>query len=150
MVSRRTQSHRQTGQAVDLYGARGSRLHRCLPHYYRRSARRRRSALRALCSATFAWGAAMKTVGNLVYQFFEHHLKAEKGLAQTSIRSYRDGIRLFLLFLARKNRRPVSKLGLTDLSADNVRAFLAHRNPQSALAPGGTWIAMAARRITIS
>jgi site-specific recombinase XerD len=68
----------------------------------------------------------MKTVGNLVYQFFEHHLKAEKGLAQTSIRSYRDGIRLFLLFLARKNRRPVSKLGLTDLSADNVRAFLAH------------------------
>lgn len=68
----------------------------------------------------------MRTVGNLVYQFFEHHLKAEKGLAPTSIRSYRDGIRLFLLFLARKNRRPISKLGLTDLSADNVRAFLAH------------------------
>lgn len=32
----------------------------------------------------------MKTVGNLVYQFFEHHLKAEKGLAQTSIRKIAD------------------------------------------------------------
>jgi site-specific recombinase XerD len=68
----------------------------------------------------------MRTVGNLVYQFFEHHLKAEKGLASTSIRSYRDGIRLFLLFLARENRRPISKLRLSDLSADNVRAFLTH------------------------
>ncbi|CDX52797.1 hypothetical protein MPL3365_170098 [Mesorhizobium plurifarium] len=66
----------------------------------------------------------MRTVGSLVY--FEHHLKAEKGLASTSIRSYRDGIRLFLLFLARENRRPISKLTLRDLSADNVRAFLAH------------------------
>jgi site-specific recombinase XerD len=68
----------------------------------------------------------VRTVGSLVYQFFEHHLKAEKGLALTSIRSYRDGIRLFLLFLATKNRRPISKLELTDLNADNVRAFLAH------------------------
>ncbi|WP_432284875.1 tyrosine-type recombinase/integrase [Aminobacter sp. BA135] len=68
----------------------------------------------------------MRTVGSLVYQFFELHLKAEKGLASTSIRSYRDGIRVFLLFLARENRRPISKLGLSDLSADNVRAFLAH------------------------
>ncbi|WP_292326423.1 tyrosine-type recombinase/integrase [Mesorhizobium sp.] len=47
-------------------------------------------------------------------------------MASTSIRSYRDGIRLFLLFLARENRRPISKLRLSDLSADNVRAFLAH------------------------
>lgn len=46
----------------------------------------------------------MRTVGSLVYQYFEHHLKAEKGLAPTSIRCYRDGIRLFLLFLASKNR----------------------------------------------
>lgn len=68
----------------------------------------------------------MSTVGSLVYQFFEHHLKAERGLAPTSIRSYRDGIRLFLLFLAKMHRRPISKLELTDLNADAVRAFLAH------------------------
>ena len=68
----------------------------------------------------------MTTVGSLVYQFFEHHLKAEKGLSQASIRSYRDGIRLFLLFLAKAARRPISKLALADLSADNVRAFLTY------------------------
>jgi site-specific recombinase XerD len=53
-------------------------------------------------------------------------LKAEKGLSQASIRSYRDGIRLFLLFLAKQVRRAISKLELRDLSADNVRDFLAH------------------------
>jgi len=68
----------------------------------------------------------MMTVGSLVYQYFEYHLKAEKGLSLTSIRSYRDGIRLFLLFLAKTANRPISKLALSDLSADNVRAFLTH------------------------
>lgn len=52
--------------------------------------------------------------------------QSRQGLASTSIRRYRDGIRLFLLFLARENRTPISKLRLSDLSADNVRAFLAH------------------------
>ena len=65
----------------------------------------------------------MTTVGSLVYQFFEHHLKAERGLSQASIRSYRDGIRLFLLFMAKTAGHPISKLELSDLSADNVRAF---------------------------
>ena len=68
----------------------------------------------------------MTTVGGLVYQFFEHHLKAERGLSQASIRSYRDGIRLFLLFMAKTAGRPISKLALSDLSADNVRAFLTY------------------------
>jgi site-specific recombinase XerD len=68
----------------------------------------------------------MTTVGSLVYQFFEHHLKAERGLSQASIRSYRDGIRLFLLFMAKTAGHPISKLALSDLSADNVRAFLTY------------------------
>jgi integrase/recombinase XerD len=68
----------------------------------------------------------MMTVGSLVYHFFEHHLKAEKGLSQASIQSYRDGIRLFLLFLAKTTRVSVTKLTLADLTADHVRAFLTH------------------------
>nr|WP_287995847.1 site-specific integrase [Acidiphilium sp.] len=68
----------------------------------------------------------MKTVGSLVYMFFEHHLKAEKGLSQASIQSYRDGIRLFLLFLAKTTNVSVTKLTLADLAADHVRAFLTH------------------------
>ena len=68
----------------------------------------------------------MITVGSLVYNFFEHHLKAEKGLSPASIRSYRDGIRLFLLFVAKKVGRPVTKLSLEDMTADQVRAFLCY------------------------
>lgn len=68
----------------------------------------------------------MKTVGSLVYMFFEHHLKAEKGLSQASIQTYRDGIRLFLLFLAKTTNVSVTKLTLADLAADHVRAFLTH------------------------
>ena len=68
----------------------------------------------------------MMTVGSLIYHFFEHHLKAEKGLSSASIRSYRDGIRLFLLFLAKRVGRTVTKLSLADMTADQVRAFLVH------------------------
>lgn len=68
----------------------------------------------------------MTTVGSLVYMFFEHHLKTEKGLSPASIRSYRDGIRLFLLFVAKTTRVSVTKLTLGDLAADHVRAFLTH------------------------
>jgi integrase/recombinase XerD len=68
----------------------------------------------------------MMTVGSLVYMFFENHLKVEKGLSQASIRSYRDGIRLFLLFLAKTTRTTVTKLTLADLTAGHVRAFLTH------------------------
>jgi integrase/recombinase XerD len=68
----------------------------------------------------------MTTVGSLIYQFFEYHLKAEKGLSPASVRSYRDGIRLFLLFLAKQLRCTVTKLSLEDLKADHVRAFLTY------------------------
>ncbi|WP_281060008.1 hypothetical protein [Mesorhizobium sp. M2A.F.Ca.ET.043.05.1.1] len=33
----------------------------------------------------------MRTAGSLVYQFFEHHLKAEKGLASTFAATVDDG-----------------------------------------------------------
>jgi integrase/recombinase XerD len=68
----------------------------------------------------------MTTVGHLVYQFFERHLKVEKGLSPASVRSYRDGVRLFLLFVAKQAHHPVTKLSLSDLTADRVRAFLTH------------------------
>src|SRR6478672_11408054 len=42
------------------------------------------------------------------------------------MRSYRDGIRLFLLFMAKATGHPISKLPLSDLTANNVRAFLTY------------------------
>jgi site-specific recombinase XerD len=66
------------------------------------------------------------TLGALLYGFIEHHLKAERGLALASIRSYRDALRLFLAFLAQTTKRPITRLTLADLTSAQVRAFLTH------------------------
>jgi integrase/recombinase XerD len=68
----------------------------------------------------------MITLGPVVYAFFERHLKAEKGLSPSSVRSYRDALRLFLSFVAGQHRRLITRLTIEDLTADRVRAFLAH------------------------
>jgi integrase/recombinase XerD len=65
------------------------------------------------------------TVGSVLYTFFEDYLKCQKGLSTASIRSYRDGLRLFLQFVARDTQRAISRLALADLSAERVRRFLA-------------------------
>ena len=41
-------------------------------------------------------------LGSLLYSFFEDYLKCQKGLRPSSLKSYRDSVRLFLLFLAEK------------------------------------------------
>ncbi len=64
------------------------------------------------------------TVGAVLYTFFEDYLKCQKGLSTASIRSYRDGLRLFLHFVARDTKRAISRLALADLQAERVRRFL--------------------------
>ena len=64
------------------------------------------------------------TVGAVLYTFFEDYLKCQKGLSTASIRSYRDGLRLFLQFVAQDTKRAISRLTLADLSAERVRRFL--------------------------
>jgi integrase/recombinase XerD len=50
------------------------------------------------------------TLGTVVYAFFTEYLADQKGLRPTSIRSYRDALRLFLLFVTAEARRPISEL----------------------------------------
>jgi integrase/recombinase XerD len=64
------------------------------------------------------------TVGSVLYSFFEDYLKCQKGLSTASIRSYRDGLRLFLHFVAHDTKRAISRLTLADLRAERVRRFL--------------------------
>jgi site-specific recombinase XerD len=66
------------------------------------------------------------TVGVVVHDFFLDYLGQQKGLRQSSIRSYRDTLRLFLPFVANDARRPISRLQLEDLSLERVLAFLRH------------------------
>ena len=79
----------------------------------------------------------MSTVGQVLFSFFEDHLKVQKGLRPGSIKSYRDTIKLFLAFAARTCRKPVTRLSLTDLSSQRVLEFLQmievqrHNKPQT-------------------
>ena len=63
-------------------------------------------------------------LGPLLYSFFEDYLKCQKGLRSSSLKSYRDSLRLFLLFLAEKTGHKVSRLTLADLTCAQVLAFL--------------------------
>ena len=66
------------------------------------------------------------TVGSVVHDFFIDYLRQQKGLRQSSVRSYRDTLRLFLPFLANGTRRPISRLQLEELSLEQVLGFLRH------------------------
>jgi site-specific recombinase XerD len=65
-------------------------------------------------------------LGSLVHSFFLDYLAGQKGLRPTTIRSYRDGMRLFLVFVAGDARRAVGQLQLEDLTFERVLAFLRH------------------------
>jgi len=62
--------------------------------------------------------------GALLYSYFEDYLKCQKGLRPSSLKSYRDSAKLFLLFLAEKTGHKVSRLKLADLTHAQVLAFL--------------------------
>ena len=68
----------------------------------------------------------MPTVGAIVHSFFVDHLGVLKGLRPSSIRSYRDALRMFLLFAAADSRRRITRLSLQDLSFERVQSFLRH------------------------
>ena len=63
-------------------------------------------------------------LGPWVRRFLLEHLVGERNLARTTQQSYRDTLRLLLPFTARSAHRPIDGLGVEDLSADRIRAFL--------------------------
>jgi integrase/recombinase XerD len=66
----------------------------------------------------------MSTVGQVLFAFFEDQLKVQKGLRPGSLRSYRDTLKLFLTYVAKAHRRPITRLTLADLSFQRVLDFL--------------------------
>jgi integrase/recombinase XerD len=63
-------------------------------------------------------------LGPLVHAFFVDHLITIKGLRPASVRSYRDAVRLLLVFVAADKRCKLSRLALADLSFERVLRFL--------------------------
>ena len=66
------------------------------------------------------------TLGQILHSFFEDHLKLQKGLQPTSIRSYRDTVRLFLCYIAQDQRRRITQISLQDLTFEQTQRFLQH------------------------
>lgn len=62
----------------------------------------------------------------LVQSFFVDHLRRVRGASEHTIRAYRDGLRLFFLFLAARTRRSIADLRLDDIRVEAVLAFLQH------------------------
>ena len=65
-------------------------------------------------------------LGPLLHSFFADHLITVKGLRPTSVRSYRDTIRLLLLYIADDKHTRITRLTLGDLSFQRIVAFLRH------------------------
>ncbi len=63
-------------------------------------------------------------LGPWIRRFLMEHLVGERNLALNTQRSYRDTLKLLLPFVARRARKPVDRLLVTDVSADRVRQFL--------------------------
>ena len=67
-----------------------------------------------------------QALGPVLHSFFASHLITVKGLRPASVRSYRDTVRLFLLFIAADKGCKITRLTLSDLTFDRVVAFLRH------------------------
>jgi integrase/recombinase XerD len=65
-------------------------------------------------------------LGPWVRRFLQEYSASERNLSPNTCASYRDMLVLLLPFAARRKRKAVDELVVTDLSADAVRAFLAH------------------------
>src|SRR6266576_6835153 len=65
-------------------------------------------------------------LGPVLHSFFADHLITVKGLRPASVRSYRDTVRLFLVFAAAGKGCKITRLTLADLTFDRVVAFLRH------------------------
>lgn len=62
----------------------------------------------------------------LLQSYFREHLSRVRGASPHTLRSYRDAVRLFLVFLAARLGRDVDRIGLDDFHAEHVLAFLDH------------------------
>ncbi len=64
-------------------------------------------------------------LGRSIVRFFQEYLPTLRGMSQHTIRSYRDGMILFLRFAMVDCRRPIESLSIADITADRIGRFLA-------------------------
>jgi integrase/recombinase XerD len=65
-------------------------------------------------------------LGSWIRRFLMEYLIGERNLARNTQQSYRDAVRLLVVFAAAKTHKKVDELLIPDIDADLVRAFLRH------------------------
>jgi site-specific recombinase XerD len=63
---------------------------------------------------------------SLTQSFFSDYLQGTRGASPHTVRAYRDGVKLFFLFLAAYRHRNIADLTLDDIQSEAVLAFLNH------------------------
>ena len=66
------------------------------------------------------------TLAILLESFFSKRLVGQRNATPATVESYRDALRLFVLFAAERAHRRPHALAVTDLDRDVVLAFLEH------------------------
>ncbi len=69
-------------------------------------------------------------IGAIIFSFFENHLKLIKGVRPSSIKSYRDALRMFLNYISQETGKRISRICLTDFSYEHVQSFLHYLEEQ--------------------
>lgn len=67
----------------------------------------------------------MKSIGEVLQSFLIDYLPVQRGFRASSVKSYRDALRLYLLFASTKERCRITKLEPRHFNMDNVTEFLA-------------------------
>src|SRR5208283_536664 len=126
LVSPRNRTRGPPIAFINLHGPCPSIIDGSVLDHHRRFAQGSQPTVRKFCFAAFEGRPIMNppTLGELLHSFFENHLKCQKGLRLTSVRSYRDGMSLFLQSVAKQSGRKLSALTITDLTCERVLAFL--------------------------
>jgi site-specific recombinase XerD len=65
-------------------------------------------------------------LSQVIQLFFTECLPGQRNASHRTLQSYRDCVRLFLIYMQEKARISPERLGFTDLTADHVLEFLAH------------------------
>lgn len=66
------------------------------------------------------------TLGHIAESFFRDTLATQRRASPRTVASYRDSLKLFLVFVSKRKGRPPSSLSVADLDADELVAFLNH------------------------
>ncbi len=71
-------------------------------------------------------GDGTPTLGRVLESFFRDALATQRRASPCTIASYRDSLKLFLVFVSERKKRPPSSFTVADLNAEEVVAFLNH------------------------